>query len=109
MWRRTKCTSAPLLRAETSRAHALCLPTTSVVRRNSEPAREEERLTRISAHSNARRVNYRQAHLVATLVCDGAGLTKPALPIPRAFGTDLGGGLDSTPLAAYLRCLVSGQ
>ena len=70
---------------------------------------EEARLTRIPAHSNARRVNYRQAHLVATLVCDGARFTKPALPIPRAFGTDLGGGLDATPLAAYLRCLVSGQ
>jgi hypothetical protein len=70
---------------------------------------EAERLTRISAHSNARRVNDRQAHLVATLVCYGARFTKPALPIPRAFGTDLGGGLDVTPLAAYLRCLVSGQ
>jgi hypothetical protein len=59
----------------------------------------EEHLTRIPAHS--RRVNYRRAHLVATLMCDGARFTKPALPIPRAFGTDLGGGLDATPLAAY--------
>src|SRR5258707_5368410 len=56
---------------------------------------EEERLARIPAHSNARRVNYRQAHLVATLVCEGARFTKPALPIPRAFGTDLGGGLET--------------
>ena len=70
---------------------------------------EEECLTRIPAYSNARRVNYRQAHLVATLMCDGARFTKPALPIPRAFGTDLGGGVDATPLAGYLRCLVSGQ
>jgi hypothetical protein len=70
---------------------------------------EEARLTGIPAHSNARRVNYWQAHLVATLMCDGARVTKPALPVPRAFGTDLGGGLDATPLAAYLRCLVSGQ
>jgi hypothetical protein len=60
---------------------------------------EEERLTRISAHSNARRVSYRQAHFVATLVCDGARFTKPALPISRAFGTDLGRGLDATTLA----------
>jgi hypothetical protein len=70
---------------------------------------EEGRLTRIPAHSNARRVNYRQAHLVAALMCDGARFTKPALPIPRAFGADLDGGLDATPLAAYLRCLVSGR
>ncbi len=70
---------------------------------------EEARLTRIPAHSNARRVNYWQAHLVAALMCDGARFTKPALSIPRAFGADLGGGLDATPLAAYLRCLVSGQ
>jgi Amidohydrolase family len=68
---------------------------------------EEERLTRIPANSNARRINYRQAHLVATIVCCGACFTKPALPIPLAFSTDLGGGLDATPLAAYLRCLVS--
>ena len=70
---------------------------------------EEECLARIPAHSNARRVNYRQTHLVATFMSDGARYTKPALPIPRAFGTDLGGGLDATPLAAYLRYLVSGQ
>jgi hypothetical protein len=70
---------------------------------------EEARLTRIPANSNARRINYRQAHLVTALMCDGARFTKPALPIPRAFGADLGGGLDATALAGYLRCLVSGQ
>ena len=68
-----------------------------------------ESLTRIPAHSNARRVNYGQAHLVAALVCGSAHFTKLALPIPRAFGTDLGGGLDATSLANYPRCLVSGQ
>jgi hypothetical protein len=70
---------------------------------------EGERLTRIPAYANTRRVNYRQAHFVATLMGDGARFTKPALPIGRAFGTDLGGGLVATPLAAYLRCHVSGQ
>src|SRR5260370_30563514 len=66
---------------------------------------EEERLTRIPAHSNARRVNYWQAHLVATLVCDGARFTKPALPIsthiryrfrPRA-GSYTAGSLPAVP------------
>ena len=70
---------------------------------------EVEYLTRIAAHANARRVNYWQARLVATLMCDGARLTKPALPIARASGTDLGGGLDATPLAAYLGRFVSSQ
>ena len=70
---------------------------------------EEGRLTCIPAHSNARRVNYQQTHLVATLMCDGARFTEPAFSVPRTFGTDLGGGLDAHTAAAYLRCLVSGQ
>ena len=70
---------------------------------------EEDGLTRIPAHSDARRVNYGQAHLVATLMCDEARFTKPAAAIPNALGTDLGGGLDATPLATYLGCLISGQ
>jgi len=70
---------------------------------------EEDGLTRVPAHSNAGRVNDWQAHLVATLMCDDARFTKPAVAIPCAFGTDLGGGLDATSLATYLGCLISGQ
>jgi hypothetical protein len=41
---------------------------------------QEARLTRIPAHSNARRVNCRQAHLVAALMGDRARVTKRRMP-----------------------------
>jgi hypothetical protein len=38
-----------------------------------------------------------------------ASFTKPALPIPSAFGADLSGGLGRTLVTDYLGRLVSGQ
>jgi hypothetical protein len=81
----------------------------SVVRRNSEQLWAEERLSRIPAHSNARRVDDRKRHLLTTLMFGGAGFTKPALTIPSAFGTDQSGGLGTALLTNYFGRLVSGQ